>query len=195
MLDPIFPLAGSIVRSGFSAVQPATLSIRLVSARNPADGVIVARFNVAMRRDSTLSAVRSWACTPASPSALPIELTEVVLNDAYRETALIRHTGGGGDYTLSVTGVRSSGGAPLDPAFSSVSLTIVRPGDVESAIRLFDTIWGPVGIAQRSTQRRTIDRLVANRALATAVNQQLQQRLGAGDGTAGRDGRPGLGRA
>jgi hypothetical protein len=194
MLDPVFPLAGSILRSGFAAVQPATLTVRLVSARNPADGVIVARFNAAMRHDSILGAVQSWACTPASAAALPIALTEVVLNHAYPETALIRYTGGGSFYTLSVVGVRSSGGVPLDPAYSSVPLTIVRPGDGEPAIRLFDTIWGPIGIAQRSTQRRIVDQLVANRALATALNQQLQQRLAASDATAGRDGRPGLGR-
>jgi hypothetical protein len=195
MPDPVFPRARSTLCSGFSSATPTTLRVRLVSARNPADGVVVARFNVAMRRDATVGAVQSWACTPASPNALPIELTGVVLNDAYPETALIRYTGGGGDYKLTVTGVRSAGGSPLDPTFSAVPLTIARPGDVEPAMRLFDTIWGPVGIAQRPSQRRTVDQLVANRALATAVNQQLQQRLGAGDGTASRDSRPGLGRS
>jgi hypothetical protein len=170
------------------------MSVRLASASNSFDGVIVARFNAPMRAERVLTALQSWTCVPASISALAITLTDVVLAPQYPERVLIRYTGGGFDYTLSVAGVHGASGDAIDAAFAAVPLAIVRPGDVDPSIRLFDTIWGPLGIAQRSSQRRTVDQLVANRALATAVNQQLQQRLAASDGTAGRDGRPGLGR-
>jgi hypothetical protein len=168
------------------------VSVRLAAASNPFDGVIVARFNTPMRIEAALTALQSWLCEPASPGALPITLTEVVLNWSYPERVLLRYTGGGFEYTLSVAGIRAEDGSPVDLAYASLPLTIARPGDLDPAIRLFDTIWGPVGIAQRSSQRRNVDQLVANRALATAVNQQLRQRLASGDGTGGRDGRPGL---
>jgi hypothetical protein len=183
-----------IAKTRFSAA-PSDLSVRLLSATNPADGVLVARFNTPMRANVSLLSLQSWACVAASSLALPIALTEVVAGGAtYPETVLLRYTGGGFDCIVSVVGVTSAGGAPLDPAYSSVPLSIVRPGDIDPTIRLFDTIWGPMGVSQRASQRRTVDQLVANRALATAVNQQLQQRLSTGDGTAGRDGRPGLAR-
>lgn len=170
----------------------AQASVRLLSAENLAEGVIVARFNQAMLHDAAFLSSQSWTCVPTSTSAFAITLVEVVANAAYPERALIRYTGGASDYLLAARGVRSSSGAALDPAFASVPLTIDRPGDVSPTIRLFDTVWGPLGMAQRPSQRRSVDQLVQNRAIAVAVGQQLQQRLAQTGGTAGRDGRPGL---
>jgi hypothetical protein len=170
------------------------ISARLISAQNPADGVIVARFNRAMLQDVALGSLQSWGCVPASDTALPIALTEVVLTAAYPEMALLRYVQGAGDYTLSVAGVVARDGVAVNPGFASVPLTVTRPGDVDPTVRLFDSVWGPLGIAQGASLRRTVDQLVANRALALGVNQQLQQRLAASGPSAGRDGRPGLGR-
>jgi hypothetical protein len=171
------------------------LSVRLVSATNPTDGVIVARFSTAMRRDAALAAMANWSCVPASNDAQPITLTDVVLpSRAHPEMVVLRYSGGGSDYTLAVRGVRSAAGELIDGTQASRPLTIGRPGDVEPTIRLFDTVFGPLGMAQRPPGRRTVDQLVANRAIATAVSEQLKQRLASSDGTAGRDGRPGLGR-
>ena len=171
------------------------LEPRLISATNPSDGVIVTRFNRAMLEDAALHSVESWSLASASADSLPATLTEVLLNPAYPEMALLRYTEGGGDYTLSVAGVRAFDGTPVAPAYARVPLTISRPGEVEMTVRLFDSVWGPLGIAQRASRRRTVEQLVANRALALGVNQQLAQRLSSTGTTAGRDGRPGLGRA
>jgi hypothetical protein len=172
----------------------AQVSVRLVSATNPMDGVIVARFNQAMQHDAAFLSTLSWSCTPASPSALAITLVEVLASVAYPEMALLRYTGGADEYALGVRGVLASSGNAVDLAFSSVALTIEHPGDVDPTIRLFDTIWGPLGMAQRRSLRRSMDQIVQNRAIAVAVGEQLKQRMASGDGTAGRDGRPGLAR-
>lgn len=168
-------------------------NVRLIAADNPADGVIVARFNQAMAPDVALGALESWTVS-ASESPAPITLADVVLAGAYPERVLLRYGEGGGDYLLSVAGVRAADGSPVDAAFSSVPLSITRPGELEMTVRLFDSVWGPLGIAQRASARRTVEQLVANRALGLGVNQQLAQRLAAAGTTAGRDGRPGMGR-
>lgn len=173
----------------------ATLEVRLISAMNPAEGVIVARFNRAMLQDVALRSPESWSVQPDSEASLPLSVTEVVLVAAYPEMALLRYAEGGGDFMLSVAGVRAPDGAVVDPVHASVPLAITRPGEVEMTVRLFDSVWGPLGIAQRASRRRTVEQLVANRALALGVNRQLAQRLSASGPTAGRDGRPGLGRA
>jgi hypothetical protein len=170
------------------------VSVRLVSATNPSDDVIVARFNQAMSHDAAFLSALSWSCTPVSTSAPAIAVVEVVASVPYPEMAFLRYAGGAGDYTLGVRGVQSSSGGALDPGFSSVALTIERPGDVDPTIRLFDTIWGPLGMAQRPSLRRSMDQIVQNRAIAVAVGEQLKQRLASSDGTQGRDGRPGLAR-
>lgn len=172
----------------------ATLEVRLISAMNPADGVIVARFNRAILQDVALASPESWSLQPDSDASLPVSLSEVVLATAYPEMALLRYDQGSGDYTLLVAGVRAPDGAAVDPAYASVPLAITHPGDIDTTVRLFDSVWGPLGIAQRASRRRTVEQLVANRALALGVNRQLAQRLSASGPTAGRDGRPGLGR-
>jgi len=177
-------------------VAPLGSPVRLLAASNPTDGVLVARFSVPMRRDTALTSLGSWRCVATAPFALPIELTEVVAGGpANAATVLVRYQGGGVECTLSASGLVSIEGVPLDPGFASITIPILRPGDLEPTVRLFDTVWGPVGMSQRASLRRSVDQLVANRALAAAVNQQLQQRLASSDGTAGRDGRPGTRRS
>lgn len=169
--------------------------VRLISATNLADGVIVARFNQAMLDDVELRSVGSWSVARASADALSATLTDVVLNAAHPEMALLRYEGGGGDYTLSVAGARAADGTTIATALATVPLTISRPGDIDMTVRMFDSVWGPLGIAQRASQRRTVDQLVANRALALGVNQQLAQRRASSGTSAGRDGRPGMARS
>jgi hypothetical protein len=150
----------------------------------------VARFNQAMLQDAALGSPQSWRLEAVSENALAISVTAMVLAPAHPALVLLRTDGGAGDYVLSVAGARAADGVAIDPAFASVPVAIARAGDAEMTVRLFDSVWGPLGVAQRPTRRRTVDQLVANRALALGVQQQLAQRLGLG-GSAGGDGRPG----
>lgn len=184
MAGIVFPLAGGVILFPFTSGSGISgASVRMISAANPAEAVLVVRFNFPMSQDAVMQALENWSVTPADAQAVPITLTAIVLNQSYPEMALLRYVGGGGNYIVKATGLTAASGAPLSPAHNSQPVTIDRPGDVVPTVRLFDTVWGPVGVAQRTISRRTIDQLVINRAIAGAVQIQLQQRIAATDGT------------
>jgi hypothetical protein len=196
MVGPAFPFGGGVLHPGLPAiVLDKTPPARLVSVKNPVAGVLVARFNQAMGLGDAETALDRWTVAPVDGGAAPLVLEALFTRPAYPEMATLAYSGGElGDYRLSVADVRAGNGRALAPDGNAVTFTLRYPDAPDSTIRLFDSVWGPVGMAQRASLRRTVDQLVANRALALGVNQQLQQRLAAAGTTAARDGRPGQGR-
>jgi len=173
-----------------------TQPVRLVSVTNPLAGVLVARFNQAMNLGDGETALEHWTVAPLAPGAAPLLLKELFTSGTYLEMASFAYEGGErADYRLAVADVYSAKRRSLETGGNAISFTLAYPDEVDLTVRLFDSVWGPVGIAQRASFRRTVDQLVAHRALALGVNQQLQQRLASAGATAGRDGRAGLGRS
>src|SRR5579871_545949 len=168
---------------------------RLVSVSNPTGGVIVARFNQPLDIAS-VGAPEAFSVRQVELDGAGVDLVGVTTSTTLPERALIRYQGGSAiDYVLRAVNARSKDGVAIDPAFSELMFELTYPDLKQLGVRLFDTIWGPLGVAQRPVDRRSADQLVTSRAIATAVKLQLQQQLASTDGRAGRDGRPGLARS
>ena len=165
---------------------------RLLSVENPRDGLLLARFNVAMLQDPILLATGSWKLLPSSSSSIGLIVVGVTVDPTRPEVVNLAYEGGSqAEYTLAAGKLFAADGGELLPANSSQAFDLVYPAPSEAQVHLFDTIWGPLGIAQNLSNRRGIDQLVRNRAISSALNEQIAQRLSANNGTAGRDGRPG----
>ena len=164
---------------------------RLLSISNPADGVLLARFNRQLSPGEA-GAAGKWSVAPATTGA-DIALLDVAFADVDRRNVLVISYSGGNrvDYIASTNGIVDVTGAHLEDGYSTCTFTLSYPSLPLPRITLFDTVWGPVGLAQRLIERRTIDQTVINRALALGTNQQIQLRVAAAGGVQSGDPRPG----
>jgi hypothetical protein len=164
---------------------------RLLVVRNPAPGVLLADFNVAMDLSATFLDAGNWVVSPVSAGALPLTITGVTANSLSPSRATLSYEGGGSIYELVAYNVRSRDGEELEAGFDRVRFDLIYGAEAELQIRLFDSIFGPLGISQREVARHSVERHTADRSLALALDEQLRLRFQQLDDTAGRDGRPG----
>ena len=164
---------------------------RLLNVRNPMEGLLIAHFNQPMLLDNTFFFIGNWNITPVSDGAAPLAVTEVVASASQPDVAHIRYTGGGSTYLLTTTGILGEDGSPVERGFETVEFEIDFGEEDQPTVRVFNSIFGPLGVSQRNKKRRTIDEFTANRAIALALDEQLRLRFQQLDNTAGRDGRNG----
>lgn len=167
------------------------IGVRLVSVINPFENVLLAYFNRPMRRDGAFFNPASWKISAVSPGALPLSIVAVYANDAQADMAHLKFEGGGSIYALTVGPLESQDGDTIEFGYNSQQFEIMFGDEEVPTIRLFNSVFGPLGIRQRTRRRRSMDDHVANRAIAAALDEQFRLRLQRFDGTAGRDGRPG----
>lgn len=164
---------------------------RLISIRNPMEGLILAHFNQPMLLNSTFFSAPNWGITPVSVGAAPLEVTEIVASAAQPDVAHIRYTGGGSTYLLKLTGILGEDGSPIEDGFNSLEFEIEFGEEDAPTVRLFDSVYGPLGVSQRARKRRTFDEFTANRSIALALDEQFRLRFQQLDDTIGRDGKNG----
>ena len=165
---------------------------RLLKVRNPVPGTLLAHFNRPMRLDPAFTFVPNWKIEAVSPDAAPLTITKVLTTTTQSDVAHLRYSGGGSEYKLSVlSSIVSQNGDPLERGFNSVVFDILFPEEDAGTVRLFDSVFGPLGISQRVATRRSMDEHTADRSLALALDEQFRLRFQQLDDTVGRDGKPG----
>lgn len=164
---------------------------RLIKVANPIEGLLLANFNQPMLLDGTFFFKENWVITPISDGAAPLEITEVFASESQANVAHLRYIGGGSTYSLKANGVLGEDGSPIEDGFDSVEFEIVFGKEEEPTVKIFNSVFGPMGVSQRSRTRRTIDEFTANRAIALALDEQFRLRFQQLDNTVGRDGRDG----
>jgi hypothetical protein len=167
------------------------VGLRLIQVRNPMPGILIAYFNEPLLQDERLRFPASWAVSPVSEGAKPLEITEVFTDPNHTSLVTLRYVGGGSTYSLLASGAYDAYGNPIDPRFNKAEFDLLYGDEPDPRIRLFDTIYGPVGISQRLRLRRTMDDHVVSRSISLGMDEQFRIRLENLDGSAGRDGRPG----
>lgn len=168
---------------------------RLLTVRNPVPNLLLAHFNRPMSLDDAFRFVPNWVVEPVSEGAVPLIITDVSSTTTQPDVALLRYTGGGSEYELSVlSSVVSQESDPLERGFNSVVFDILFPEEDVGTVRLFDSVFGPLGISQRIATRRSMDEHTADRSLALALDEQFRLRFQQLDDTVGRDGKPGKSR-
>jgi len=172
-----------------------TVLPRLLSVSNPAEKVLIAHFNMGMRHDAAFMAPENWHVTGVTPGASELDIIGVRASAGHPNQALLSYSGGINTaiYNLRVVGVVSSSGDPIDPLHDNADFELVYQVEADPGVKLFNSVFGPIGITQRPLTRRTVDKLVTSRSIALGLDVQMQLRLQSFDnGTAGRDGRPGI---
>lgn len=168
------------------------VGMRLLSVKNPREGVLVARFNRPLRHGDGVPAAANMRIQPVSPGARELIIVEALVTDRNPDVLVLLYEGGGSTYQLTVLGLVGEDGESIEAGFDAATFEIFHGTPLPYSTRVFDTVFGPIGLAQRPVQRRSVEALVASRATALAMDVQFKQRLAAfGDGTAGRDGRMG----
>jgi len=168
--------------------------VRLLQVRNPAPRILIAYYNHPLRQDAALAFVPNWIVEPVSTGAAPLEITEIVVHPNTANMVMLRYVGGGSTYRLINSQIVDSDGNPVDPNHNSALFEIRFGDEPDATVRLFNTIYGPIGISQRVRLRRTMDDHVVSRSIALGMDEQFRLRLRNLDGSAGRDGRPGRNR-
>jgi len=164
---------------------------RLLNIRNPLDGMLDVLFNKALTQNATLFSVGNWKIQPVSEGAKQLTVTEVIASPAYPSVVRLRHTGGGSTYSLTALGILGADGLALEKDWDRAEFDIVFDEEEAPKVRLFNSVFGPLGVSQRARTRRTMDEFVANRSIALALDEQFRLRFQQLDNTVGRDGRPG----
>lgn len=164
---------------------------RIIRVRNVNEGLIGVYFNQAMRLGSEFFFAGNWKIEPVSEGAAPLQIVEVVAQKSSPDRALLRYTGGGSTYRLTALGIKNEAGQDIEAGFNSTNFDIIFELDGETSVRLFDTIYGVVGVSQRSLKRRNIEDHVALRASSFATDEQFRTRMRALNGTETRSGKPG----
>lgn len=167
------------------------VGLRLLKVRNPEPNVLVAHYNRALLQDAKLRSVASWTVTPVSEGARPLEITEVSLNPLLPDVVTFRYQGGGSTYELSNLFVYDKDGSQVDAQYAKANFRISFPDDPAPTVRLFNSVFGPMGVVHQQRFRLTIDNHVITRSIAAATKAQTDLRAKNLDGSAGRDGRPG----
>lgn len=168
------------------------VGLRLLQVRNPMENVLLASFNKALALNGDFYSIGNWKVTPVSDDALPLEIVEVTSNPRQPDIGVLRYTGGGSVYLLTVYSLISSGGEPIDPDYNSSEFDLVFGDQPTPEVRLFDSVFGPLGITQQIRTRRTLDDHTADRAIALGLDEQFRLKLQQLDGTIGRTGKPGI---
>lgn len=165
---------------------------RLLLVRNPRPNLLLAHFNMPMRIDDNFSFIPNWRITPVSEGAAPLTITEISATATQPDVAHIKYTGGGSVYDLTaLSSILSQDGDPLEDGFNAVVFEILFGEEDQGTVRLFDSVFGPLGITQRVATRRSFDEHTADRSLALALDEQFRLRFQQLDNTVGRDGKPG----
>jgi len=170
------------------------IGLRMLQVRNPQPNILLAYFNKPLRQDAALVFPPNWVITPVSVGAAPLQIVEAVANVNHPDSVTLRYTGGGSIYRLMASMAVDDGGSGIDEAYNSAEFEIVFGDEAPATVRLFNTIYGPMGITHRVRQRRTMDQHVVNRSLALGVDEQFRLRLQTMDSSADRTGRPGRNR-
>lgn len=163
---------------------------RLLDVKNPRPGILAAYFNRPMAIDGTFLFAPNWQVEPVG-AAVPLEITEVMASSSKPDIAFLRYEGGGSEYILTALRVLGQDGDPLQPGYNSALFEIIYGEEVAPTIRLFDTVFGPIGTSQRLITRRTMDDHVINRSIAIGMDEQFRLRFAAMDQTIIRGGAPG----
>lgn len=167
------------------------IGLRLLSVRNPREGMLLVHFNRPMRRNNEFHFTGNWQVTPLDGGS-PVVITRASGNPRSPHGAHLLYTGGSdGLYRLTVISLTSEDGDTIERGYESIDFTLLYGEEEVPTVRLFDTIFGPIGISQGLKTRRSIDSHTASKATAIGINTQISQRREALDDTAGRDGRPG----
>lgn len=168
------------------------VGLRLLSVRNPVPNLLLAHFNKALLLNDALLSVSNWEISPVSSGAAPITIDEVIATTTQPDVAHIRYSGGGSTYELeALASIVAQDGAQVERGFNTALFEILFGDGDQGTVRLFDSIFGPLGIQQRVITRRTMDDHTAGRSLALALDEQFRLRFQQLDDTVGRDGRPG----
>jgi hypothetical protein len=165
---------------------------RLLQVRNPCEGVLIAFFSQAMRHNSEFLSPANWKIVPISEGAKPLTVFEVVANSTQPDQAILRYRGGGSTYEITTFGLVGASGQTIEVGFDSVLFDIIFDEQEVPTIRLFDTVFGVVGVSQFVATRRTMDGHVAGRSIALGLDEQFRLKLQTLDGSAGRTGKPGI---
>lgn len=165
---------------------------RLISVSNPTPGVLLAHFNEPMLHDGAFLSPANWKVVAITPGASEVEITAVFANPTHANTAVLHHTGGGSEYELTILGAVAIDGDPVELTYNTVVFELIYGQEDAPRVRLFDTIFGPIGVSQKELRRRTMDDHVVNRSIAMGMDEQFRLRFSNLDGSAGKDGRPGI---
>lgn len=169
---------------------------RVLSVVNVGPDLLMVKFNVPMADDAAIRTPSNYAITPVSAGAAELTITEALFSSSQPDTVVLRYEGGGSTYSVSINNILAASGLSLEYNGDTAEFEIIYKGQPAPRIRLFDTIYGPIGVSQVGVTRRTVDGLVINRAIANATDIQMKKRLaGLWDGTYSRDPRPGARRA
>lgn len=164
------------------------VGLRMLSVLNPREGVLVVRFNQAI----VTPVAANWRIQAVSLDARELTVVGVDVDSHNPEIAILAYDGGGSIYRLTALGIVGQSGAVVEAGFNALEFEIFFGTPLPQSIQVFDTIYGPIGMAQRPVTRRTMDTTIVNRSIAIGMDEQFRLRLEAfGDGTAGRDGRIG----
>jgi len=164
---------------------------RLLGVKNPSPGILLADFNQSMMVDNTFRDIGNWQVEGVSADALPLTITKVSSTTLAPNRATLEYEGGGSTYELVVVNIVSKDGESLEFGFDRVQFELTFGAEDVPVVRLFDSVFGPLGISQREVRRHDVDRHAANRSLAVALDEQVRLKFQQLDATAGRDGRPG----
>jgi hypothetical protein len=185
--DDTTPNSSELLYTFFTGIKP-----RIIDASNTSPGILIIRFNEPMLIDDTFRRTQNFTIEPLGDTPT-VEVTGVTTSPSSPDSATLTFTGGGSLYQITVTGVTDAAGNPIDLNHNTYIFDISLPGgQQEQLIHLFDTVFGPIGLAQRKVTRRTVDGLVINRATDVALTKQFSQRLEAAGASiplrSGKDG-------
>ena len=167
------------------------VGVRMIQVKNSIDGLLVVHFNKAMLLNGEFFSIGNWIISPVSEGAADLSVIEIVASQSEPHVAYLRHTGGGSTYTLTAVGILGADGSPIEDGFESVEFEIDFDEEEAPSVRLFDSVFGPLGISRRSRLRRTMDEFSANRSISLALDEQFRLRFQQLDNTVGRDGKDG----
>ena len=170
----------------------AGVGLRLIQISNPMENVLVVSFNRSLALNGEFYFVDNWKVTEVSDGAVPLEIVEVVGSASQPDKAYLRYTGGGSTYLLTVYSLLGASGEPLEFGYDSLEFELLFGDEEAPTVRLFDSVYGPLGISQQVRRRRTMDEHTADRAIAMALDEQLRLRMQQLDGTIDRTGKPGI---
>ncbi|TAL45267.1 MAG: hypothetical protein EPN91_02795 [Salinibacterium sp.] len=166
-------------------------ALRLLQVQNPFSNTLLAYFNRPLQLNVNYYLLTNWTVTPLTATE-PLVLTEVLARSGRLDIGQLRYAGGGaGTYRLTVRNLIATDESEIEFGYDYADFELRFPAEADPRIRLFDSIFGPLGISQQLLQRRTIDGHVVDRALAASLNEQLRIRMQRLDTTASPASKPG----
>lgn len=167
------------------------IGLRILRVDNPFENTLAVYFNRAMQLNASFFQPANWIITPVSPGARSLTVTRISANANRSDAAQLQYAGGGSTYRLTPVNIVDLNGDGFEDGYESILFEILFGDEEEPTIKLFDSVFGPLGISQRVRTRRSMDDHVSNRAIALALDEQFRLRMQRLDATVGRDGRDG----